>query len=178
MAFHHLWNRTPRHLMPHWMEFMKAASKIELRGIPLDVETYLAIDANREAIKQGFLEKINQDYEILRSSGHLNMGEWLRWCLDHRVAWPYKTSPKTGQAYYAQDADTFDDMSARHPFIEKVYQTKRTIQQLNNRKTVIDLEDQSSLFWCVRLRLRIRQESAEGLHLRRAKVDAPPDGLA
>ena len=146
VAFHQLWSRTPTHLMPHWMEFMKVASRIELRGIPLDVETYLAIDANREAIKRGFLEKINQDYEILRPSGHVNMAEWLRWCLDHRVAWPYKTSPKTGQAYYAQDADTFDDMSPRHPFIEKVYQTKRTIQQLNNRKTVIDLEDRRHYF--------------------------------
>jgi DNA polymerase I-like protein with 3'-5' exonuclease and polymerase domains len=136
-----LWDRIPKHLMPHWMEFMKAASKIELRGIPMDVRTVNSIGENRESIKQHFLGIINRNYEILRPSGHVNMVEWLRWCVDHRVAWPYKTSPKTGRLYYAQDSDTFDDMSVRHPFIEKVYQTKKTIQQLNNRKMIIDQKD-------------------------------------
>jgi DNA polymerase I len=132
-----LQNRLPPALMAHWVEYLKAVSRMELRGIPFDAREYFRIQDLQPLIKARLLGNVNATWPVFDGET-FKKSAFLRWCRSVGIDWPVKVSDTTGKPYCCFDADVMKDMEGRHPFIAEVRQVRKTLDQFEGRSLTID----------------------------------------
>ena len=126
-------------------EFEKAVARMELRGIPFDVDTYAEIQQHRSRITGRMVEAVNEQCPVF-TGVQLNRDAFLAWARREGIRWPAKTSERTGHAYYPIDQDTLKSMETHHPFIAEVRQVQKTVKALGKRAIVVDPTTQRHYF--------------------------------
>ena len=124
-------------LMAHWVEYLKALARMELRGIPFDLEGFEAIQEHSPLIRAAMLGDLNKTWPIYEGES-FRREAFLGWCRRVGIGWPSAISPATGKPYHQLDDETFKAMEARHPFIAQVRQAKKTLVKLGQRSLVVD----------------------------------------
>jgi hypothetical protein len=102
----------------HWMEYLKAVARMELRGLPIDIETYDAIDHHQAEIRAALTGGVNDTWPVFKGDSFDRLA-FFRWCNHVGIEWPAKRSPTTGKHYCSLDDETFKDMEPRHSFIRE-----------------------------------------------------------
>jgi len=125
--------------MAHWVEYLKAVARMELRGIPFDVDAYESFRSRKCQIKDALTAQINETAPVYKQ-GSFSKRSLLNWCQSAGIEWPRKTSRNTGGMYLPMDRDTLKGMGARHPFIEEVREVRKTMDSLGQRRLPIDFE--------------------------------------
>jgi DNA polymerase I-like protein with 3'-5' exonuclease and polymerase domains len=129
--------RVPTALMAHWVEFLKAVARMELRGIPFDTQEYLRIRSMRSDIKARLIAHVNATWPVFDDET-FKARSFLNWCRERGIDWPVKVSDATGKRYHPMDKDTFKEMEARHPFIAELRQVRKTLKQFARHDLIID----------------------------------------
>jgi hypothetical protein len=124
-------------LMAHWVEYLKAVARMELRGIPFDAAQYARIQAMQPVIKAQLIGNVNNTWRVFEGKT-FKKPAMLRWCRNVGIAWPTKLSNATGKAYHAFDKNTMKEMESRHPFIAEVRQVLKTLKQFEGRELAVD----------------------------------------
>jgi DNA polymerase-1 len=124
-------------IMAHWCEYLKAVARMELRGIPFDVEGYQQILRQQPSIRSSLIADINKTAPIF-VDGSFKANFFLTWRRNEGIQWPVRESGATGKAYYPLDDETFKDMEGRHPFIGRVRQVRKTLNTFGQRVLVVD----------------------------------------
>jgi DNA polymerase-1 len=132
-------------VMAHWVEFLKAVARMELRGIPFDVEGMDAINQHDPLIRATLIGDINRTWPVFEGES-FRKGSFLNWCRTIGIDWPIKTSPATGKLYQPSDDETFKAMESRHPFIAQIRQVKKTLAKFGGRSLVVDPETRRHYF--------------------------------
>jgi hypothetical protein len=136
-AYSRINERVPPALMAHWIEYLKAVARMELRGIPFDVEGLALIQEKYPSIRAAIIGDINKTWPIFEDES-FRRDAFLNWCRRVGIEWPSTISPNTGKPYHQLDDNTFELMEARHPFIAQVRQVKKTLTKFGNRSLVVD----------------------------------------
>lgn len=123
--------------MSHWVEYLKAVARMELRGVPFDADAYARIQHMRPAIKTALIGSINQTHPVFATET-FKRKSFLTWCRNSGITWPVKVSDKTGKPYYPCDRDTLKDMEGHHPFIREVREVLKTLSQFEGRALTVD----------------------------------------
>jgi hypothetical protein len=118
--------------MGYWCEYLKAVARMELRGIPCDVETARLVLNYREAIADHLMVRVNETWPIFRKKTFRRRA-LLAYCRSRGIAWPWQRSSTTGRPYQSVDDDTMKGMDALDPFIALVRQTRKTVGALKRR---------------------------------------------
>jgi DNA polymerase-1 len=137
--------RVKAELMTHWVEYVKAVARMELRGIPFDVEGMDAIREHYPLIRATLIGDINRSWPVFEGESY-HHGSFLTWCRTIGIDWPVKTSRATGKLYQSSDEETFKAMESRHPFIAQIRQVRKTLAKLGNRSLVVDPETRRHYF--------------------------------
>ncbi len=124
-------------LMAHWVEYLKAAARMELRGIPFDVEGMEVIREHYPLIRAALIGDVNKSWPVFEDES-FRRGEFLRWCRSVGIDWPMQISPATGKPYHQLDEETFKAMEGRHPFIAQIRQVRKTLAKFGQRSLVAD----------------------------------------
>jgi DNA polymerase I-like protein with 3'-5' exonuclease and polymerase domains len=127
--------------MAVWMEYAKAAARMELRGVPIDTRLLKSILANRAHIIEGLIADVNRVVPVF-DGDVFKRKVFLQWAARQGIRWPRKPSKTTGRLYHPADDDTLEQMEFRHPFIADLRQTLKTIKSL--AKHVIRVDGRSS----------------------------------
>jgi DNA polymerase I-like protein with 3'-5' exonuclease and polymerase domains len=130
-------DRVPLDLMAHWGEYLLAVALMELRGIPFDFAMWDRVLANRKALIQLQVEKVNRIYPVYDGI-KLKRGKFFEWADREGIRWPLKKSKASGKLLRSLDKDTLKEMETRHWFIAEFRQVKKTVEALNNRSLVLD----------------------------------------
>jgi DNA polymerase I-like protein with 3'-5' exonuclease and polymerase domains len=131
--------------MAHWMEFQKAVSRMELRGIPMDDVRYSRLQVVQPSIRASLIDDLNRTCALFRN-GVFQKGRFLHWCKEQNITWPKKRSPETGLLYSPIDNDTLKEMEPRHPFISKLRQVLKTLKHLDRRPLTVDADTRRHYF--------------------------------
>jgi DNA polymerase I-like protein with 3'-5' exonuclease and polymerase domains len=124
-----------------WMaahgHYLLAVARMELRGIPLDLLTYDAMQDAAAPMLKSLRDEVNKtwpvyDHEVFKTK------QFFRWCRSERIDWPEERSGTTGRLYKPLDDDVLKDMESRHAFIAAVRQVRKTHRHLGKRTMVVD----------------------------------------
>ena len=143
--FNHIHHQVPLATMAHWMEFLKAVARMELRGLPIDIETYDLIHRKRPEIQAALIGDVNGTWPIF-SGNSFNKAAFFAWCEQAGIAWPVETSRATRKPYRSLKNETFKEMETRHPFISEVRQVRKTLSSMGQRTLTIDPVSRSHYF--------------------------------
>lgn len=124
--------------MAYWTEYLQAVSRIEQRGIAIDMPTLRRIRRNREFLCEQVRVRVNATAKVYRSSGSFCKAAFLRWARAQGIRWPLRPSPKTGKPYHPVDDDTMALMECRHPWIEMVKDAQKTLRALIRHRMMVD----------------------------------------
>jgi DNA polymerase I-like protein with 3'-5' exonuclease and polymerase domains len=129
--------RVAPELMAHWVVYLKAVARMELRGVPFEVESLALIQERQSVIKAALIGDINETWPVFEGES-FRLDSFLKWCRRVGIDWPTTVSPRTRRPYYPHDKETFKAMEGRHPFIGKIRQVRKTLAQFGNRSLVVD----------------------------------------
>jgi hypothetical protein len=135
--YHRVQGRVRPAVMAPWMEYLKAIARMELRGLPFDVDEYTRIQRMQPAIKAALMGNVNATWPIFVGET-FKKKSFLTWCRRAGIDWPAKVSDATGKAYYPCDKETMKDMEGRHPFIGRVREVLKTLDQFEGRSLTLD----------------------------------------
>jgi DNA polymerase I len=135
--YQHINSRISVPIMSHWVEFLKATARMELRGIPFDVEGYTRIQHMQPVIKATLIGDVNRTWPVFNGET-FKKDSFLCWCRRVGIEWPKKISDRTGMPYFCFDKDVMKDMEGRHSFIAEVRQVLKTLKQSEGRSLTVD----------------------------------------
>jgi hypothetical protein len=135
--YRHLKARVPPAWMNSFVQYLQAVSRLELRGIPLDLATYDRLQGSAADLLDLLRKEINATWPVYDGEV-FKRKVFLTWCQAVRIGWPTRRSPATGKYYLPVDADTLKDMEGRHPFIKRLREVLKTHKHLGKRSIVID----------------------------------------
>ena len=133
----HIQDQVPAATLAHWMEYLKAVARMELRGLPIDIETYELIHRHQSEIRAAPVGGINQIWPVFQGDS-FSRASFFAWCMEVGIAWPAETSSTTGKPYQSLKDETLKEMETRHPFIGQVRQVRKTLNSLGGRTLVLD----------------------------------------
>jgi hypothetical protein len=123
--------------MAHWSEYLKAVARMELRGIPFDLTAYRVALAALPSIRAGLIAGVNRTAPVYVDCV-FKRGRFLAWCRARGIAWPVRRAGASGRPAHSLDKDAFKAMEARHPFIARVKEVRKTLDQLKRRPLAVD----------------------------------------
>ena len=135
--YRHLVSRVAGGVMSHWCEYLKGVARMELRGIPFDIERYDRIQSMAPTIKASLIANVNATSPVFDGNS-FRREKFLAWCRNVGINWPAKVSKTTGNLYNSMDSDAMKDMETRHPFIGEVRQVRKTLKHLEKRSLTVD----------------------------------------
>jgi len=138
--------RVPPELLRHWSAYLRAVARLELRGVPLDLDRWDRIQEATPEILRALYADVNATWPIYRKDGSCDEGAFFDWCKHAGIDWPRKRSSTTRKFYAPLDDDTLEDMEERHPLIRLFRQVRKTKRQLGNRTMVIDRDARRHYF--------------------------------
>src|SRR5882724_10984241 len=77
--YEHIRDRVSPDLMAHWVEYLKAVARMELRGIPFDAARYARIKAMQPVIKAQLIGTVNSTWPVFEGETFKKQA-MLRWC--------------------------------------------------------------------------------------------------
>ncbi|VTR94313.1 dna polymerase i : DNA polymerase, putative OS=Pelobacter carbinolicus (strain DSM 2380 / Gra Bd 1) GN=Pcar_0797 PE=4 SV=1: DNA_pol_A [Gemmata massiliana] len=122
--------------MQHWCEYLRAVARMELRGIPIDTAALVRIWNGREHIAEALRDKLNRTARVYRHDGTFDCGAFFGWLRAQKIAWPQSLG-KNGW-YDPLDDDTLEAMEKRHPFIEELRQTRKSLRSIMDHVMLVD----------------------------------------
>jgi hypothetical protein len=135
--YQRLHDRVPALLMAHWVEYLKAVARMELRGIPFDVAGYDRIQRLQPAIKARLIGNVNATWPVFQGES-FNRKSLLRWCRTVGIDWPPRISDTTGKPYFSFDREAMKDMAGRHPFVAELREVLKTLDQFESWSLAVD----------------------------------------
>jgi len=124
-------------LMAVWVEYLKAVARMELRGIPVDWETYSKIDRSRHSIREELAAGVNSIHPVFVDAA-LSRKALIGWAKSNGIVWPVRSDPRTGKRLQSIDDDTLKSLETLRPFIAQVRQVNKTLKHLSKRSLAID----------------------------------------
>ena len=124
-------------LMAVWVEYLKAVARMELRGIPIDRETYSKIGRLRHSIREELATAVNSIHEVF-FDGALSRKALIAWAASEGIVWPVRSGPRAGKRLQSIDDETLKSLEALHPFIGQVRQVNKTLKHLSTRSLTVD----------------------------------------
>ena len=79
-----------------WCEYHSAISRMELRGIPIDINTTRLILRSRWRLCDFLIDRINMIWPIYKD-GSFRRDCFFAWCAHRGIVWPYTKSKITGK---------------------------------------------------------------------------------
>jgi DNA polymerase I-like protein with 3'-5' exonuclease and polymerase domains len=134
-VYEHVIDRIDPAAMAYWCEYLKAVSRMELRGVRVDAETARLIVNSREAIVAHLIQKVNRVHPIYVGPTFKRRA-FFDWCRTQRIAWPWTPSKTTGRPVQSLCNDAMKVMESRHPFIALVRQVRKTTGALGRRLAI------------------------------------------
>jgi DNA polymerase I-like protein with 3'-5' exonuclease and polymerase domains len=132
-------------IMAFYAEYLLGVARMELRGLPLDLETYDRIQQNAPDILQAMREDVNRTHAVYDGSSFRRKA-FFGWCHSVGIQWPVSRSEATGKPYLSLDNDVMKSMEGRHPWIALVRQVRKSERQLGKRALTIDRQTQRSYY--------------------------------
>lgn len=123
--------------MAHWIEYLKAVARMELRGLPFDVKTYELIHTRQPEIRAALIGDINRTWPVFVGES-FSKTEFFTWCNAAGITWPVETSTTTGKPYLPLRDETFKEMGGQHPFISEIRQARKTLSSMGDRTLAVD----------------------------------------
>lgn len=124
-------------LMTYWCEYLKVVARIEARGMLIDTATLTMILRYRTHLQADQRERLNEQVRVYRRDGSFCREAFWRWVDSRRIRWPVKQNER-GVWGRSMDDDTLEMMAGRHPLIEKIRQTRKTVRSLQSFNMTID----------------------------------------
>jgi hypothetical protein len=112
-------------------EYMKAAAKMEFRGVPIDTKTLDRLKEHWGQIQLRLIEDIDSQYNIFENCTFKEK-RFARYLKSRQLPWPKLDSGKLD----LKD-DTFKEMALTYPQIEPLRQLRITLSQLRLSKLTI-----------------------------------------
>jgi DNA polymerase-1 len=109
-----------------YSSYHKAAAYIESVGVPIDVDVLTDLQANRDLIQQRLIEVVDKDFGVYEGTT-FKIERFKALCLAHGVVWPMLPSGE-----WDLKKETFKRMSAIYPWLEPVYQLRKTLALLRS----------------------------------------------
>jgi hypothetical protein len=135
--YRRLVQEVPTTWMAYTVAFCLATARMELRGIPLDIEAYSRLEERKEAVLDCVLSRVNDLYSVFQG-GQLDKRALLRWCAGQGIGWSERWSPRTGRKYLPFDDRAFKAVSERHPFLAMAREANKTAKQFAGRDLIVD----------------------------------------
>jgi hypothetical protein len=129
-VYQHIIGKVDPAAMEIWTEYLKAISRMELRGIPFDVRTARMIIYSREAIVEHLIGLVNKTHPIYVDMTFRRRA-FFEWCAKQNISWPWTRSKITGRPMQSLADDAMKLMETRHPFINLVRQVRKTVRAFN-----------------------------------------------
>ncbi|MBE7464259.1 MAG: hypothetical protein HS116_12340 [Planctomycetes bacterium] len=123
--------------MAWWTEFLKAVARMEIRGIPIDLDAYGALRARFPEIREAVCADANQTWPVFVGRS-FQRKQFLAWLRHSSIAWPVTESKTTGRRTLSFNRKMFSEMTHRHPFIAEVKEVKALLAQFGRRSLVVD----------------------------------------
>lgn len=110
----------------HRGNYMKSSALMEFNGVPVDAELLQLFIDNREDIKKGLIEMVDQEYGVY-DDGTFKVDKFLDYLVRNRFEWPFTDhgSPKL-------DDDTFKEMAKTYPEVNQLRQLRSMLSSLQS----------------------------------------------
>jgi DNA polymerase I-like protein with 3'-5' exonuclease and polymerase domains len=132
-------DRVPAAWMDHVVRFCLALSRMEMRGVGIDMDSYRAIESRRAEVVQFFTDKVHETAPgLISEKGSLRGRVMLKWCARMGMGWPRKFSKAKGKKVPYFDEEARKIMIPRHPFIARVHETLKVVKSMVGRQMAID----------------------------------------
>lgn len=124
-------------VMGWWPHYLLAVARMEVRGIPVDMDMFRAVQAYAPRIRERLAEAINIVAPVMGPSG-VNRAAFVGLCRAQRIPLPTMRDPATGRRRISVADEAMKEIEAHHPFIAEVRQTTKTLKALRRNKLVVD----------------------------------------
>lgn len=104
--------------------YMKAAARIEQRGVPIDTDALSVLRANWRAIQQSLIDRIDSRYGVFEGSS-FKADRFEKWLIENGKTWPRLESGKL-----ALDDKTFRTMAKVDPDIAPLRELRFSLSKL------------------------------------------------
>lgn len=104
--------------------YMAAAAKIELTGIPIDVESLSKLRDQWDVIQAQLIERIDADFGVFEGTT-FKSDRWAKWLIENGIPWPRLSSGSL-----AMDDDTFREMARAYPKVSPIRELRVSLSQM------------------------------------------------
>jgi DNA polymerase I len=104
--------------------YMKAAARMEARGVPLNVQRLATLKDHWNGIKGGLIRRIDSSFGVYDGT-QFRAERFARWLSQRDIPWPFLPSGRL-----ALDDDTFKDMSQVHPELQPLKELRASLGQM------------------------------------------------
>jgi hypothetical protein len=158
---------------------MRAAAKIETRGVPIDVERLALLRARWADIQGGLIREIDRDFGVY-DGNHFRADRFAQWLAARRIAWPHLPSGRLELSH-----DTFREMVRRYPELEPLKELRSSLSQMRLEQIAVGADGRNrTMLSAFQARTGRNQPSntqfifGPAVWLRRLIVPPPGFGLA
>ena len=113
------------HFALHRGRFMRAVTRMQRQGVPIDVNRFNRLIAQWDSIKLQLIETLGKPYGVYDAEGHFSHKLFATYLSKRLWLWP---TTKTGRLDMQEK--TFKQMAQRHPELENLRQLKYCLEQL------------------------------------------------
>jgi DNA polymerase I len=104
--------------------FMRAISKVEHQGIPLDVSALGVLRSAWDFIQDKLIRDVDPDHEIFDKNS-FRQERWLEWVNREGIAWPLLPSGRPDLEH-----ETFRDMAAVYPQVRPIHELRSSLAKM------------------------------------------------
>lgn len=124
--------------MPWWSLYKMPVAKMELRGIPVDVQKYRQIIDSWPEIRESLAGEINEIAPVMALSG-IKRQAFQRFCTLIQIPQPRVYDKKARRMRFSIASEALKEIEHYHPLIPIIRQTHKTLIAFRNNKIVVDL---------------------------------------
>jgi hypothetical protein len=137
VLYAYLRSRVPAWWMELLAHYLLAISRMELRGVVLDLVAYDRLQDAAPSLLAALRKKVNHTHPVY-DGGTFKNKEFFAWLERAGIEWPLSISPTTRKPYRSLKDDVLKEMELRHPFIQLVRDVRKTHKHLGKRTMVVD----------------------------------------
>jgi hypothetical protein len=104
--------------------YMKAVSRIQMNGTPIDLATLRLLQAHWHAIQDQLISKVDRDYDVY-DGRTFKVIQWGQYLAANNIAWPRIDSGKLNLS-----DETFRQMARTHPQVAPIHELRSTLSTM------------------------------------------------
>jgi DNA polymerase I len=104
--------------------YMRALSRVELTGVPIDADALTYLRENWEPVKQKLIQSIDANFGVYDEEGKWRTSAFLDYITRHGIPWPLT---ETGNLKL--DDDTFKSMSVIYPQLQPLRELRSSLSK-------------------------------------------------